>query len=138
MDKLYGDRFERHNVKLIVTDIFKEHFVESYASTIYPVFINLIDNSIFWLSSAEIENREIILDVYNGCFSITDTGPGISPRDAEYIFDFGYTRKLSGGGMGLFISKSILNKEELDIELIPNDLQKGAQFIIKPLEKNEE
>lgn len=138
VDKLYGDRFERHNVKLIVTDLFKEHFVESYASTIYPVFINLLDNSIFWLSSAEIENREIILDIYNGCFSITDTGPGISPRDAEYIFDFGYTRKLSGGGMGLYISKSILNKENLDIELIPHDLNMGAQFIIKPLEEKTE
>lgn len=138
VDKLYGDRFERHNVKLTVTDLFKEYFVESYASTIYPVFINLIDNSIFWLSSAEIENREIILDVYNGCFSITDTGPGISPRDAEYIFDFGYTRKLSGGGMGLYISKSILNKENLDIELIPHDLNTGAQFVIKPLEEKTE
>lgn len=138
IDKLYGDRFERHKVTLTVSDRFKEHFIESYASTIYPVFINLIDNSIFWLSSAEIDIREIILDIYEGCFSVTDTGPGISPRDAEYIFDFGYTRKLSGGGMGLFISKSILNKENLDIELIPNDLQKGAQFIIKPLEKGEE
>lgn len=130
IEKLYGERLKRHNIILNVTDDFKEHNVISFAATIYPVFINLIDNSIYWISSTNLEKREINLDVKDGHFCISDTGPGISPRDADFIFDFGYTRKLNGGGMGLYIAKSILNKEGLDIILLSSNIQRGAEFSI--------
>lgn len=134
IEKLYGERLKRHNIILNTTDEFKRHYLISFAATIYPVFINLIDNSIYWLNSTNLEKREINLLVKDGNFCISDTGPGISPRDANFIFDFGYTRKLNGGGMGLYIAKSILNKEGLDIILLSSSVKQGAEFSI--IEKN--
>jgi len=40
--------------------------------------------------------------------SVNDTGPGLSPGKAEQIFDAFFTTKPQGSGMGLAISKSIV------------------------------
>lgn len=40
--------------------------------------------------------------------SVHDTGPGISPQDAERVFDAFYTTKAGGMGIGLAISRSII------------------------------
>ncbi len=130
--KLYEERFERHEVKLEVTDTFKKHIIESYASTLYPVFINLIDNSIYWLSTMPIKSKQITLDANEDRFIIADNGPGISERDRENIYDFGYSRKVNGGGMGLYIAKTTLNKEGLDIFLTPSAANNGTEFFIGP------
>jgi len=137
--KLYEERFERHEVELKVTDSFKTHIIDSYASTIYPVFINLIDNSIYWLSTTAIKPKLIILDANEDGFIISDNGPGISERDRENIYDFGYSRKVNGGGMGLYIAKTTLNKEGLDITLSPSMSNNGTEFIIgsKDVELND-
>jgi two-component system sensor kinase FixL len=47
------------------------------------------------------ENREILIEVH-------DTGPGLSEAAAEQAGDPFYTTKISGLGMGLSISKTIL------------------------------
>jgi signal transduction histidine kinase len=40
--------------------------------------------------------------------SIQDTGPGLPPEKADQIFDAFFTTKPQGSGMGLAISKSIV------------------------------
>lgn len=131
--KLYEERLERHDVELVVTKSFKKHKLISHASTIYPVFINLIDNSIYWLSTSNIKPKKIILDVNSDGVIIADNGPGISEMDREHIYDFGFTRRLTGGGMGLYIASTTLKKEGYDIELSPQSSARGAEFIIKTL-----
>lgn len=137
INKLYEDRFERHEVKLVASDKFKSHSISSYASTIYPVFINLVDNSIHWLTNTNTSPKEINLDASKDSFIISDNGPGIPLMDSSNIFDFGYTRKINGGGMGLYIAKSVLNKENLDITLSPQSPSRGAQFTIHPVIEND-
>ncbi len=132
--KLYEERLERHDVELIVTEAFLTNSLDSYASTIYPVFINLIDNSIYWLSTTTIKSKAIILDANDEGFIIADNGPGISNRDRKNIYSFGYSRKVSGGGMGLYIAKTSLNKDGLDIELSESCSTKGTEFTIKKLD----
>jgi len=132
--KLYAERLERHEVDLVITDAFKKYALASYASTIYPVFINLIDNSIYWLCTTTIKPKKIVLDANDEGFIIADNGPGISVRDQENIYDFGYSRKVSGGGMGLFIAKTTLNKDGLDIALSSAPSTSGTEFTIKKLD----
>ena len=125
---LFSVRFERHHIRLKATQEFLDSNVHSYPSTIYPVFVNLIDNFIFWLKDKPGE-RLISLDCTNNVYHIENNGPPIHKRDTEAIFEQGFSRKPNGRGLGLYISKKVLNKEDmtlfLDPERNPND---GVRF----------
>ena len=42
----------------------------------------------------------------------------ILPQDKERMFELGFSRKPNGRGMGLSISKEVLNAENYDISVI--------------------
>jgi two-component system sensor kinase FixL len=63
------------------------------------------------------ENREILIEVH-------DTGPGLSEAAAEQAGDPFYTTKISGLGMGLSISKTIL--AQFDGRLMLQNTENGA------------
>lgn len=130
--ELFGERFDRHAVKFEVTPEGAEQSVDSFASVILPIFVNLVDNAVHWLSKKD-GSRIITLDSTTEGFLIADNGPGISAMDRDLIFEFGYSRKYGGQGMGLYIVKTSLNKEDLDIRLI-QDSKSGAKFEIFPKE----
>ena len=48
---------------------------------------------------------------------ITDSGPGVESRVADRIFDFGYSKKKNGRGMGLYVSRQILRHDSFDLVL---------------------
>lgn len=132
IEDLFRERFKRHDVEFTITKAAAEHYLESFASLVLPVFVNLVDNSIHWLSKKD-GSRKITIGARGDSFTISDNGPGISALDRDLIFEFGYSKKFGGRGMGLYIAKTSLNKDQLDINLI-NELQAGAHFIIGPLE----
>ncbi|HAW53259.1 MAG TPA: ATP-binding protein [Flavobacteriales bacterium] len=134
LEDLFNERLERHEVTLIVTDTFRRMELVGYPSTFYPVFINLVDNAIFWLKDHSLP-REIKLDANGVEFFVSDNGPGISNRDREAIFELGFTRKPGGRGMGLYISREVLKKENFQLRLLDKKGKKdGATFIISPTE----
>ena len=96
---LFSVRFERHHIRFEPTQEFLDSKVNSFPSTIYPVFVNLIDNFIFWLKDNPGE-RLITLDYENNKFYIQNNGPPISKRDTETIFEQGFSRKPGGRGLG--------------------------------------
>ncbi|MCE8000632.1 MAG: ATP-binding protein [Rhodobiaceae bacterium] len=132
IEELFGERFDRHGVKFEVTRDGAAQSVDSFASVILPVFVNLVDNAIHWLSKKD-GSRLITLDATAEGFLLSDNGPGISAMDRELVFEFGYSKKYGGQGMGLYIAKTSLNKEDLDIRLIV-DASSGAKFEIFPKE----
>jgi signal transduction histidine kinase len=133
---LFEDRFKRHDVTLYPTDTFKKSRIRGYPSSFYPVFVNLVDNAIYWLSSqAKGRERRITLDWKQGGFSISDTGPGISARDREAIFEMGFTRKPGGRGMGLHISCEALRRVGYRLLLAESRDGVGATFIIRPFDE---
>ena len=122
-------------VKLIATKAFAKAKVVSYPSSFYPVFVNLVDNAIFWLSQQNPQNeRSIKLDEDGGTLLVADTGPGVSIRDREAIFEFGFSRKPGGRGMGLHIGRESLDRVGYDLVLIDGD--DGATFGIAPTEES--
>jgi signal transduction histidine kinase len=131
---LFGDRLMRESIVLKTTEEFNETILFGFRSTFYPVFINLVDNAIFWLRDQK-EPKEIVLDVRNSDILITDTGPGVAPRDRRAVFERGFTRKPGGQGLGLYISKETLKKEGYELILGDTDLdnQIGATFIIRKI-----
>ena len=127
---LFAERFERHGVDFQLTTKGATHSLESFSSVILPVFVNLVDNSIHWMAKKD-GVRKLTLSAKGDFFILEDSGPGISAQDKEFIFEFGYTRKLGGQGMGLYIAKTSLNKDELDIHL-DHKFRTGARFLIGP------
>lgn len=115
---LFSVRLERHHIRLKATREFLDSSLQSYPSTIYPVFVNLIDNFIFWLKDKPGE-RLISLDCTNSVYHIENNGPPIHKRDVEAIFEQGFSRKPHGRGLGLYISRRVLSKEGMTLFLDP-------------------
>ncbi|QLC22072.1 hypothetical protein HFP51_07695 [Parasphingopyxis sp. CP4] len=130
LEDLFEVRFKRHEVRLRATAAFNKAKVHEYPSTMYPVFVNLIDNAIYWLSGKKDKKREIQLDYKNGSFIVHDNGPGVELRDRENIFELSFTRKPSGRGMGLYISRAVLEKQGYTLALDNDRTIKGAKFLI--------
>jgi signal transduction histidine kinase len=70
----------------------------------------------------ENEGREIAV------VTVTDTGCGIDPAIMSRIFEKFVTRSVKGTGLGLFVSKSIIQAHEGRIWVQNNTGEKGATF----------
>ena len=117
---LFSVRFKRHDIELKVAQDFLDSEVPGYPSTIYPVFVNIIDNAVFWLK--DIQGQRIItLDFLDNAYHIGNNGPTIHNRDIEAIFEQGFSRKPGGRGLGLFISKKALRKEGMDLNVVQSE-----------------
>jgi signal transduction histidine kinase len=128
--ELFGERFKRHDIDLQVTEGFKDVKMREYPSSVYPCFVNLVDNSVYWLSSSS-KKRFIRFDAVDGDIVISDTGSGVKSADADRIFDLGFTRKPGGRGMGLYISRETLKKIGYDLLLDTPRRGEGATFRIR-------
>ena len=113
---LFSVRLDRHHIRLESTQAFLDSHIHSYPSTIYPVFVNLIDNFVFWLKDQPGE-RLVSLDCTDHVYHIDNNGPPVNKRDWEAIFEQGFTRKPGGRGLGLYISRKVLQKEGMTLEL---------------------
>lgn len=134
LKRLFEERLRKDSIKLVVSTAFKKKTIRGYPSTFYPVFINLVDNAIFWLQDRP-QVREIHLDANSDGFVISDTGPGISVRDMEAVFEMGFTRKPGGRGLGLYISRQVLRREGYELTLDYPAEKRGATFRITQVDK---
>lgn len=134
LSDLFEGRMKRHNISLTATPKFKKASVRGYPSSFYPVFANLVDNSIFWLQRIRDEPRLIELDVDGKDFLVRDNGSGVSVRDRSNIFALRFSRKPAGRGMGLYISRETLAKVGYQLTLEPKTDSGGAVFRISPIE----
>ena len=131
LNDLFQARLKRHKVTLNATQRFVDAKITGYPSSFYPVFINLVDNSIFWLSQHNSQQqRNIILDEDNGCLLIKNNGPGIQVRDRNAIFELGFSRKPGGSGIGLYVSRESLRKIGYELQLLEN--HDGVTFGLVP------
>lgn len=124
-----------HSVTLVATPKFQAFSVTEFPSRLYPVFINLVNNSIYWTSNAKSGGRTITLDVIDDEVIISDTGPGVDVEDVNELFTLFFTRKAHGGrGVGLYLTRANLISGGHRIRYVedsgkmPHD---GANFAIK-------
>ena len=110
---LVGDEAKRTSVTIrtpFADDVFP---VLGDRVQLQQVVLNLIMNAIEAMSGVADRPRELIIttgniDADQVVVSVEDSGPGLDPNAASRIFDPFYTTKASGMGMGLSISRSIL------------------------------
>lgn len=139
LTNLFGARLARHNVKLTKTGAFAAASIRGYPSSFYPVFVNLVDNAIYWLSGQnERLERRIHLDASETVLRVSDSGPGIHARDRDEIFNLGFTRKPGGRGMGLHISRQVLREVGYELILDESELVWSTTFLIAPVKDEED
>lgn len=127
---LFKSRFTRHNISFKHTLGFQKSKLIGYRSSFYPVFVNVIDNAIYWLNKSDVEDKVIRLHADSeGSIYISNNGLAIDQRDRERIFKLGFTRKENGRGMGLHISNEVL--ESIGYQLYLDEPREGASVTFK-------
>ena len=136
--QLYASRSHAKGIELAVsiaegTDI----FLKGDPTRLRQVLTNLVGNAIKFTEKGEVVVRASTTRLDDGraalTIAVTDTGIGISPEDQKKLFrsftqtDGSTTRKYSGAGLGLAISKELVSLMGgvLDCESEPG---KGSTF----------
>ncbi|MCP1614360.1 signal transduction histidine kinase [Azospirillum lipoferum] len=127
-----ASRMHESGINLEVTESFRTKSLEGFLSTILGATLNIVDNALYWASLGIGEDKRIILDADDVGWLFSNTGPGISLRMAERIFEFGISTKPGGRGMGLAISRDALQKIGFDLELLNPGTQNHPIFRIGP------
>jgi C4-dicarboxylate-specific signal transduction histidine kinase len=96
------------------------------------VVVNLILNGIEAMSTLEDRARELVITTERGKgdevrVAVHDVGLGLNPQHAERMFEAFYTTKPDGLGVGLSISRSIVENHGGRLWAVPND-GPGATF----------
>jgi len=100
------------------------------------VLVNLILNAIEAMSTKENSQRDLVIRTERGQgdevrIAVRDSGIGFDPPEVERIFDAFHTTKPGGMGMGLAISRSILEAHGGRLWATPNpDFGATFQFIL--------
>ena len=124
----------------IQIDVPINYKVIGVSNELSQVIINLIQNSKDAFIQNDIKNKtiiitlkeELILDKKYALLEIKDNAGGISKENIDKIFDPYFTTKYKsqGTGLGLFMSKMIIEKS-LEGELSHKNCDDGSIFIIK-------
>jgi len=77
------------------------------------VILNLMINAIEAMNDVVDDPRELLISSagdppHSVCVAVRDSGPGLNPGDLDRLFHAFYTTKPKGMGMGLAISRSIV------------------------------
>jgi len=130
---------DKNGIALTSDESFDNYEFFSFESIIMPVFINIVNNAVYWLIPAN--NRKIQLTVKEGQVLIMNNGEKIEDRYLEDIFTLFFSRRRDGRGIGLYLARTNLRSEGFDI-IATNDKDynklKGACFIIKPYNPSEQ
>jgi signal transduction histidine kinase len=96
------------------------------------VILNLILNASEAMRGVHDRPRHLVISTErdgadNVRLSVRDAGVGLDPRAADRLFDAFYTTKNGGMGMGLSVSRSIIENHRDRLWAVPND-GPGATF----------
>jgi len=131
--EIVRDEMRSRELKLLVEFFASDHHVLADSSRLQQVFWNLLKNA----SKFTPGRGEIIVRTFNPKpdalkIEISDTGVGIEPENLEKVFDafeqVGARRE--GLGLGLAISKAIVEMHHGSIHAFSAGAGKGAKFVI--------
>jgi PAS domain S-box-containing protein len=97
------------------------------------VFVNLMVNSIQAMAQMGAARGTLVVrtglsDPRTLCCTLEDSGPGIRPEHLEHLFDSFFTTKDGGIGLGLPISRSIIEAHGGHIRADNESVHGGARF----------
>jgi PAS domain S-box-containing protein len=123
---------QRHEVNLQMRLADDLPLVPGDRVQLQQVIINLVMNAVEAMDGQGYSPRELTISSGTGSSSdvfveVQDTGPGLDPADLDRPFQSFYTTKPDGMGLGLAISRSIVEAHGGRLSAAPNQLH-GAVF----------
>ncbi|MGQ0506262.1 MAG: sensor histidine kinase [Myxococcaceae bacterium] len=103
--------------------------VRGDASRLRQVLLNLLVNAAQAQGEGEITLSLSVKDGY-ARVSVRDQGPGVSPEARQRLFEPFVTGKSHGTGLGLAVSRRLIERHQGTLRLIPTD-GRGALFEIQ-------
>jgi signal transduction histidine kinase len=131
---LYVDRARKSGI-LIKLDLEASEPIFVWDSLIRQVVANLISNAIEALDLLDRDNKMILVESgydekgwYRLC--VTDNGVGVKPEYADKLFGLFISSKSSGTGVGLWLSRHIVERHQgsLTYRNLPDD--SGVSFFV--------
>jgi len=130
----FRDRLARSGVT-VRREIDSDGWMQGDAEKLRRVVINLVGNALDAVESAGTPNPHV--DIAAGenlagtevWLRIRDNGPGIDPEAIDEIFSPFYTSKAKGNGLGLAISKKVVDAHGGTIE-VESALGAGTSFVL--------
>jgi len=126
---LNSEDLSRNSISYTISD--NQHKVTIDESELAVVLMNLIQNSIYWLSTINVERRihVDVMDEQDGlAIIISDNGPGVKEGNEDNIFAPYYSTKPDGIGLGLAIVGEIMAEYDGELSLVKNSILGGASF----------
>jgi len=137
-DKLFTFS-KRNGVEISYTEKFiAMHLSDVNKPIILAGVANLISNSLYWTSRSPSKPQIRFSTVPDG-FAVSDSGPGVPPRDRERIFEPFFGRRPMGRGLGLYITKTNFVANNLSITVPdsnPRGALNGACFLIRKIKQD--
>lgn len=135
LTRFFGKNLPERSISLEASERFLLFSVYEQPSRIYPVFINLVNNAIYWVQQPRAARRRILLDAQDQQVIVADEGPGVDMDDVKRLFTLFFTRKVRGGrGVGLYLCRANLAAGGHTISYVtdgPHHVLPGANFVIK-------
>ena len=116
------------NINISLHNKMKNEIISADRSKLREVIVNMVKNSIEALILVE-SDKFIEFYLENSLFSIKDNGCGISDENINNLFNFYFTTKDNGNGIGLFRAKKILDAHGWKVE-VSSHLSTGTTFKI--------
>lgn len=96
------------------------------------IFVNLLENAMYWLEKVPENERQIqvaVSDQNEGIeVIIADSGPGVAPEARDRIFEPYFSMKPEGVGLGLTIAGETAAEYDGGLELLADGPLRGATF----------
>ena len=134
--RIYARAYKAAKIDLVVDGDMFPLSVKCTDAILMQTFINLLDNSLYWLTVNDFKGKQrkvrVFIDGTRKVFLFADNGPGIPEENREYVFQAFFSTKDQGRGLGLYIARQLLNRCDFSIDFAEkNDrLLEGASFIV--------
>lgn len=141
--RYYETPLNRIKAQADINEVGAPLIVTSSEGILLQLFINLMDNSVYWLKVSGTNNPkiEVLIDGEKGYVTFADNGPGVRKEDIDYIFEpFFSTKGLQGRGLGLYIARQLTDRYEYDLYYLAEKKKQiltGANFRVDFLEQEE-
>lgn len=136
---LTSGRAQKMGVDMRVSEHTPLPMVKGDAVQLQQVLINLINNACEAMRDSDRDRRTLWLttdvpDAAHVQVTVKDSGPGISPETIGSVFESFQTTKLEGMGMGLAISRSIVQWHDGHLWVESQPGQGATFYLVLPLD----